>query len=158
MLDIDYKFGSLSEIREIERSNDFVKINKTLEDYFFGEGELDLGELMKFSLNELQKKLVEGLGNRGIPLKRFFVEGEEISLKNPIVIKIISEKDYFVFSSDDDNLRFHLVTKDIEDGIEEVKEILEDHWKDYVLGGLGKLSDRAMEYKERLESLVERED
>ena len=89
-----------------------------------------------------------------IYLKQFFVESEEITLKNPIVIKIREEKDCFIFSSDDDNLRFHLVAKDVDDGIEEAKAILEDHWKDYVLGGLSNLNDKAMEYKERLESLV----
>ena len=90
-----------------------------------------------------------------ICIERFFAESEEIILKNPIVINIRKEKDYFIFSSDNDTLKFHLVTKDIDDGIEEAKAILEDHWKDYVLGGLGKLSDKAIEYKERLESLVD---
>ena len=90
-----------------------------------------------------------------IRLRRFFAESEEIILKNPIVIKIRKEKDYFVLSSDDDNLRFHLVVKDIDKGIEEAKAILEDHWKDYVLDGLSNLNDKAMEYRERLKSLVD---
>ena len=91
-----------------------------------------------------------------IRLRRFFVRSEEIILKNPIVIKIREEKDCFIFSSDDDTLRFHLVAKDIDKGIEEAKAILENHWKDYVLGGLENLNDKAMEYRKRLESLVEK--
>ena len=90
-----------------------------------------------------------------IRIDKFFAESEEITLKNPIVIKIRKEKDCFIFSSDDDDLRFHLVVKDIDKGIEEAKAILEDHWKDYVLGGLNNLNDKAMEYSKRLKSLVE---
>jgi predicted RNase H-like HicB family nuclease len=92
-----------------------------------------------------------------ISLYKFYVNGEEMRFKNPIAVDVIQDKDYLIFSVEEGDLMIHIVANTIDEGLEDIKEILEIEWKDYVLEELGSLTDGAKEYGKYLKSLVEGE-
>jgi hypothetical protein len=103
------------------------------------------------------------MGDKGvkkISLHEFYVNGEEMRFKKPIAVYIEHNEfyeDHPLLVVEKGDLMIHIVANTIDEGLKDIREILEIEWKDYVLEELGSLTDGAKEYGKYLKSLVEEE-
>ena len=89
-----------------------------------------------------------------INLYKFYVDRKEKKFKEPIVVNIVPDKDYLIFSIEKGDLMLHTAANTIDEGLKNILELLEINWKDFALGELDNLSNRAKEYGKYLKSLV----
>jgi len=108
----------------------------------------------RYTLCADDENSIERLQN--LPLPKIKLLGQVMRLKEPLQLNILYEDDRYIISHDGLNLL--VVSSSLKEGVEGINEELEILWDDYVKSSAEELSHDAIELRNRMISMLEKED
>ena len=91
-----------------------------------------------------------------ISIPKFLLDEKLVTFEQPIPIEIDFENEQYILSNDE--LKLLAISKNIKNGLNEIKGELKDIWNDYILANEEELSNDAKKFRKYLLSLVREDD